>query len=182
MTDGRLTFTTTVRVIAGVHYGTANCRTNALMSGLTCLTEVDCVVLDIADLTDCCLTVKADKSYLTGGKSYLCDTVLLGYELCSCTSGTNELSALTGVKLDVVDESTNGDIFDGKRVTGLDICISSRVNYVAVLKSYGSDDVALLSSLILKKCDVCASVGVVLDTDYCCGSSVLSLEIDNSVL
>ena len=152
------------------------------MSLLTSLTDLNGIMLDVTNLTDCSLAIKTNDSYFTGGKSYLCYAVFLGDELCCNTCGTNELCALTGVKFDIVNESTNRDILDRKCVTNLDIRISACVNYVAILKTYGSDDVALLASLILKECDVCASVGVVLDTDYSCRSCVLSLEIDNSVL
>ena len=52
MTDGRTTLTTTVGVIAGVHDGTADGGTEALMAGLTGLTNLDGVVLEVTDLTD----------------------------------------------------------------------------------------------------------------------------------
>ena len=41
MTDGRTTLTTTVGVIAGVHDRTANGGTNALVAGLTGLTNLN---------------------------------------------------------------------------------------------------------------------------------------------
>ena len=95
MTDRRSTFTTTMRVIAGVHDGTAYCRTNALVSSLTSLTDLNSVVVDVADLSDNCLTVKGNVANYTGRKSYLCHAVcFLRKELSHGTSGTNELSAL----------------------------------------------------------------------------------------
>ena len=81
-----------------------------------------------------------------------------------------------------MNECTNGNVGDGQCVTGLDVCICAGVNNVAVSKTNGSDDVALLALGVLKKCDVCASVGVVLNTDYGCGKLIASLEIDDSVL
>ena len=81
-----------------------------------------------------------------------------------------------------MDQSTNGDVCDGKRVAGLDVGICAGVNDVAVLQSNGSDDIALCAFLILKQCNVCAAVGVVLDTDNGCGRLALTLEIDDSVL
>ena len=152
MTDGRLTLTTTVGVIAGVHDGTANCGTNALVSGLTCLTDLNGVVVDIADLTDNCLTVKANEANLTGRKSDLSHTVcFLGDKLCHNACRANELSALTGVKLDAVDEGTYGDVCQGKRVTGLDVRVCAGVNLVSNLKTFGSYNVALYAFIVLKK-------------------------------
>ena len=109
MTDGRTTLTTTVGVIAGVHDRTANSRTNALVSGLTSLTNLNSVMVGVTDLTDGSLAVQTNDTNFTGGESYLSDAVLLCHQLCSCTGRTNELCALTGVKLNIVDNSTDGD-------------------------------------------------------------------------
>ena len=66
MTDRRLTFTTTMRVIDRVHDRTADCGTEALMSCLTGFTQFDCVVFDIADLTDSSLAIQTDDADFTG--------------------------------------------------------------------------------------------------------------------
>ena len=110
-----------MRVIAGVHYGTADCRTNAHVSLLTCLTDLNSVVLDVADLSDGCLALKTDITNLAGGESYLSDAVLLRDELCCNACSACELCALTGVELDVVDNSTYRNVLYRKCVTGLDI-------------------------------------------------------------
>ena len=153
------------------------------MTSLTCFTELNGFVLNVTYLTDSCLAVEADDSDFTGGKSDLCYAVLLSHKLSSNTSGANELSALTGIKLDVVNERTNGDISDRKCVSGLDISVSRRINYVSVCKTYRSDDVALVAVLVLEKCDVSCSVRVVLNADYSsCTFIGVSLEVDDSVL
>jgi hypothetical protein len=118
MTDGGSTFTTTVGVIAGVHYGTANGRSDTLMTGLTCLTDLNGIMLDVTNLADSSLAVESDDSYLAGGKTDEGLLILLRDELSCGTSGTNKLSALAGVKLNVVDESTGGDVCKGQGVTG----------------------------------------------------------------
>ena len=84
------------------------------MSLLTCFTELNGIMLDVADLTYSCLTVKTDNSYLARGKSYKRYAVFLRNELRRSTCGTNELSALTGIKLDIVNDSTNGNSGDGE--------------------------------------------------------------------
>ena len=183
MTDGGLTFTTTVGVIAGVHDGTANCRTNALVSCFTCLTDLNGVVVDIADLSDNCLAVKRNVANLTRGKAYLCHAVcFLGEELCHGTCGTDELSALAGANFDIVDESTNRNVSQGESVTGLNVGICAGVDLVAYLKTFGSYDVALYALIVLKQSDVSGSVGVVLDCNDLCGRRAESLEVDDSEL
>ena len=150
MTNGRTSLTTTVRVIAGVHYGTADSRTDALVSGLTCFTNLYGVVLNVTNLTDGSLAIHADPTNLAGRKSYLCHTVgLLGNELCHSTCGTNELCALAGVDLDVVDNGTNGNVGDRQSVAGLDVSVGAGVNNVTRGQSLVSDYIALGSLGIL---------------------------------
>jgi hypothetical protein len=148
MTDGRTTLTTTVGVIAGVHDGTADSGTEALMAGLTGLTDLDGVVLEVADLTDGGLAVQTDDADLTGGQTDLSDAAVLGDELSHHTGSADELSALTGVKLDVVNEGTNGDVGQGQGVTDLDVSLSGGGDDVANLQALGSDDVALNAGLV----------------------------------
>ena len=119
--DGGLAFTTAVRVVARVHDGTADCRADTHMTLLTCFTDLDILMLEVADLTDCRLAVEGNESYLAGGKSYLSGTVFLSHELSDSARASYELTALAGVKLDVVDKSTYGDIVYRKYVSGLDI-------------------------------------------------------------
>ena len=116
-----LALTTAVGVIAGVHYRTANRGTNALMTGLTSLTKLNGLVLKVADLTDRSLALKSDYTNLARGKSNLRSAVLLSHKLSERACRTNELSALTGVKLDIVNDSTYGNLRNGKHVTGLDM-------------------------------------------------------------
>ena len=162
-------------VIAGVHYGTANGGTDTQVTGLTCLTALSGLVLKVTYLTDSSLAVQTDDTNLAGGESNLRGAILLSHKLCECACRTNELSALTGVKLDVVNNGTYGNCGDGKNVTGLDIGVSACGYNVAVGKTYGSNDVALLALIILKECDVRGSVGVVLDTDNLCSLISISL-------
>ena len=48
--DGRLTFTTAVGVVAGVHYGTANGRSDTHVTFSAGFTEVYVFVVGVADL------------------------------------------------------------------------------------------------------------------------------------
>ena len=183
MTDRAAALTTTVGVIAGVHDRTADSRANTLMSGLTCLTDLDILMLKVADLTNGCLAVQADEANLTGRKSDLSHTVLFLRDELSCgTCGANQLTALAGVDLDVVNQSTNGNVSELESVTGLDICIVAGVNLVAVLQTDRSQNVGLVTLFVLKQSDVSGAVRVVLDTDNGCGRLVLTLEVNDSVL
>ena len=146
---GERTLTTTVRVIARVHYGTADCRTNAEVTGLTCLTDLNGVVLDVADLTDCSLAVGYGYISLRRRGDVPCaiESSFTTHKLSLCACGTNELTALAGIKFDIVDESTNGNVCKGKCVAGDDIRVSTGVKNCAVSYAYRSEDVALLCLL-----------------------------------
>jgi hypothetical protein len=133
-------------------------------------------------LTDSCLALKTDNTNLARRKTNLRCAVFFCHKLCESTCRTNKLCALTGVEFNVVNDSTNRNVGDRKHVTGLDIRIRTSGYYIAVGKTYGSYDVALFAFSILKKCDVCGSVGVVLDTDNGSRAVFKSLEIDYSVL
>ena len=138
------------------------------MSGLTGLTEVDVFVFEITDLTDGSLAVKTNDANFTGGKSYLRNAVFLCHQLSGRTGAADKLTALTGVKLNVVDEGTDGDFADRKHVTGLDISLCAVENNVADLETDRRDAVSLFTGLILHESDVSGSVGVVFDSKYSC--------------
>ena len=181
--DGRLAFTTAVRMVVGVHDRTSYGRSDALVTGASCLTEVNILMIDVAYLTDGSHAVKGDPSHLARGKSYESVTVLLAHELSHIAGRSYELSALAVIKLNVVDECTNGDISECKCVAGLDIRIGTGSYYVAYLEAVGSDDVSLLAVLVFNECDECASVRIILESlDNSINALLVSLEVDDPVL
>ena len=182
MTDRGLTLTTTVRVIAGVHDRTADGRADALMAGLTCLTDLNGIMLKVTDLTDGSLAIQPDDAHLAGGQTNLCNAAFLGDQLRHNAGGAGKLRALAGVQLNVVDEGTGGDIRHGQRVTDLDIGIRAGVDHIADLQTLRCDDVALGACLVLQQSDVGGTVGVVLDGDDGIGGVIRALEVNDTVL
>ena len=181
--DRRLTFTTAVGVIVGVHDRTTNCRSDALVTGASSLTEVNVLVIDVAYLADSSHALSSDLSHFTGRKSYECVLIFLTHELSHVACCSYELSALAGIKLKVVNEGTYRDISKCKCVTGLDISIGTGSYNVAYLKAVGSDDISLLAVLVLNESDEGASVRIVLKSKNSSVHALLiSLEIDDSVL
>ena len=181
--DGSAALTTTMGVIAGVHYGTSNGGSDAHVTLLTGFTDLNVLMLQVTDGTDGCLAIQTNQTNLTGGEANLSHAVLFCHQLSGSTSGTNQLSASAGIDLDRVDQGTHGDVRDGKHVTWLNVSGFACVEDVANLDAVGSKNVALLPCFILEKCDVCGTVGVVLDSGN--GVTVCierTLEIDDSVL
>ena len=93
------------------------------MSCLTSLTELDVLVLSVADGTDHCAANLRDHTNFTGRKSDLCESVLLSHELSGSACCSYELSALAGIHLYAADNCTYRDLRDRKNVACEDICI-----------------------------------------------------------
>ena len=181
--DGRLAFTTAVRMVVGVHDRTSYGGSEALVTSTSCLTEVHILVVDVSDLTDGSHAVESDVSHLTGRKPYESVAVFLTHELCHVACSSYELSALAMIKLDGMDKGTNGDIGKSQCIAGLDIRIRAGSYNVAYLQAVGSENISLLSVLILYKSNEGASVGIVLDgLDNSVHTLLVSLEIYDPVL
>ena len=67
--DTSLTFTTTVRMVVGVHYRTAYGRTDAHVTFSTSFTNIDQSMLAIAYNADSCAAGDGNHSHLSGGKT-----------------------------------------------------------------------------------------------------------------
>ena len=181
--DRRSAFTTTVRVIAGVHDRTADSGSDAHVAGTSGLTDVDVLMLEVSDLTDGGHAVVGNVSQLARGESEKGVAAFLSHELSDSAAGSCDLSALAGIKLDVVYEGTDGDARKGKAVANYDVGAGAGYDLVADLKAVRSNDVSLLAILILYQRDVGGTVGIVLKSKHSGGHiKLVTLEIDDSVL
>ena len=139
-------------------------------------------MVDVADLTDAGDAVDVDVALFAGGKSYESVVAFLSHQLSHVAGCTDELSALASVKLDCVDEGTNGEIGQRQSVAGLDISVSAVSDDMADFDSIGSEDVSLLAVFVLNQSDECAAVGIVLDgLNGCVHADFIAFEIDNAV-
>src|SRR5690606_16639981 len=85
---GRLTLTTTVRVVHWVHGDTTNGRANAFPAHTTGLAPVNVRLLGVADLADCCAAACVDVADFAGRQTKLRVGAILGDEAYRCTGGT----------------------------------------------------------------------------------------------
>ena len=150
-------------VIAGVHYGTSYSRSPAHIADSTSLTVVYVFVIYIGNLTDSSLAADRDLSHLAGGKSDKSVSAFLTHELSLVACASYELSALSGIELDSVDECTNRDVLELESVAGLDVSLGAGLDLVAYLEAVGSEDVSLLAVLVLNESDECRAVRIVFD-------------------
>ena len=79
-------------------------------------------VVDVADLADGWpMQSRRTLRYSPEGRRTGSHAVFLSHELCGNAGAANELSALAGVKLDVVDNGTDRDVCQRKCVARLNV-------------------------------------------------------------
>ena len=92
-----------------VHNRTANCRSDSHVTLTASFTDVDQVVITISDDTNCSTADDRNHSHLTRWETKCSVFAFFSHKLSTITSGTNHLSALSWVKLNVMNHSTNRD-------------------------------------------------------------------------
>lgn len=150
-TDRALALTAAVRVVVRVHDGAADGGSPAEVTAAACLTDLDILVVNVANLADCCHAGSGNVSQLARGQTKKGVCAFLSHELCGVARRSCQLTASAGIKLNVVNESTGGDVGQGKCVADLDIGIGACDNRVAHCEACGSEDVSLLAVGILKQ-------------------------------
>ena len=152
------------------------------MAGTAGLTDVDVLVVDVADLADGGHAVELYVAQLAAGQADHAVLALLGHQLGHVAGGAGQLGALAGVQLHIVDDGTDGDVGQGQRVAGLDIGAGAGNDGVAHLQADGGQNVALFAVLILHQGDMGGTVGVVLQGQHGRGHiQLLALEVDHTV-
>ena len=152
------------------------------MTGAAGFTDIHILVIDVAYLTDGSHAVELNVAQLAAGQTDHAVLAFLRHQLSHVAGSAGKLSALTGIQLYVVDNGTDGDIGKGQRVAGLDVCIGTGNNSVADLQTNRRQNVALLAVLILYQCNVCGTVGIILQRQHGSGHiQLLALEVDHTI-
>ena len=152
------------------------------MACAACLTDFNVFMVKVADLAYCCHAFNGNVAKLARRKSEKSIDAFFSHKLCSVACSSCKLAALAGIKLNVMNESTDRDVCKRKSVAGLNVGIGSCENLVAYFKADRSKDVALYAVGILNKSDVCRTVGVVFKRfNGCFNVKFVSLEVDYSV-
>ena len=142
--------------------GAAAARANAHVTLAAGLAQVDVLMVNVGNDADGGDAVQTNVAHLTGRQTNQSVAVLLRHQLSHDASGTDQLAALAGVELNVVDHGTNGDVLEGQSVAGLDVRVGASHNGVADLQAVGSQDVALDAVGVLDQSDESRTVGIVL--------------------
>ena len=120
-TTGGLAFATTMRMVDGVHGHTTGLRADALPAVTTGLTDLDELVLGVANFTNGAAAIDRDTTHFGAGQTQGGVIAFLGDELDAHACTTTHLAAATWLQLDVMDDGTDGDETQGKCVARTDV-------------------------------------------------------------
>src|SRR5690625_481921 len=177
-----LALATTHRVIHRVHRHTTRLRTNAEPAASAGFSELDVHVLGIAGRSDRCHAVCRYQARLTRRKLQGDVLAFARGKLCVRSCRTGQLSALTRLHLDGVNEGADRDASKRQTVARLRRSIRSADDLTAELKLVRRDDVSLFAVGIDKQRDPRRPVWIVLDCSNAGGNAVLvSLEVNDTV-
>ena len=183
MTSRLTSFTTTHRVINRVHNYTTVVRTTTHPARATGLTRAFESVVRVSYTTYSSL---ASTKNLTSFTRRQLDNAVVTFtrsQLCEVTSRANQEGALSWTKLDVVDNRTDRDILQRKRVTYFRSGFSARHQLVANFQSIGSDNVTFFTISVKQESDTSRAVRIILNRLYDCWNTIfLTFEVDETEL
>src|SRR2546430_14901659 len=166
-------------MVAGVHGRTADLGALAQPAAAAGLATGLVLVLDVTDLAERGLAADVNPAQLAARHPDHGVIALFRQQLSTCAGGPDQLTAATEGELDVVHGRTHRDVLQRERVADPDGRLRPRLDRVANLQADWSEDVALLSILVVDERDPGAAVGVVLDgRDLPRDAVLVALEVD----
>ena len=136
-----LTFATTVRVVDRVHGDTASLGAYALPAVTAGLTNLDELVLGVANNTYGCTAIDWNTAHLGAWKTKDGVWAILSYQLHARSSGASNLATTTGLQLDVVHRGTDWDVAKRQAVARLDFAALTVLEDLANADTFWSENV-----------------------------------------
>ena len=166
----------------GVHHCTANVWATThppLASGLA---EDNVLVFGVPKHTDRRTTRRGNASNLSGRQTQLGPLSAAGLQSGVDTGRAAHLSAASRLHLDAVNRGPSGDRRQGHRVAALRLDALAGFDLLTRGQPLWSEDISLLTILVLKERDAGRAVRVVLDTEDRCNLPVLRpTEVDDAI-
>jgi hypothetical protein len=136
----------------------------------------------MANLTDSRTTINVNLPHFSGTKPQCSVRALASGNLSSSASRSNQLGTLTRLKLNTMDQGANRDITQRQCVTSLDRSFRTRLNYIALLNTLGSNNVTTLTIRIKNQRQMSTAIRIVLNTLYTADKAILiTLKIDSTI-
>src|SRR3954447_7018397 len=178
-----LAFATAMRMVARVHDDPTDLRALAHVPGAAGLAEVLVLVVEVADLTDRGHAAHRDPPHLPRGESHGRELAFLREELGGHAGGPDDLAALAGDELDVVDRGAERDVRQRQRVADPGLGRRTGDDDVTDLQTVRQEHVALLAVPVVQQADPRRAVRVVLDRRETGGHvELVALEVDLAVV
>src|SRR5258706_11837143 len=178
-----LALATAVRMVSWVHDHAADLRALAHVAGATGLAEVLVLVVEVADLADRGHAAERDATHLAGRHPDRGVVALLGEELGGDAGRPDDLAALAGDELDVVDRRAERDVGERQAVAAPRLRLRTGDDHVADLQAVRHEHVALLAVTVEEQPDPTGAVRVVLDRRDAGGNAELvALEVDPPIV
>ena len=172
-----------MRMVAGVHDDTADGRADAHVAFAASFTDVEVLMLAVANRTDGGFAVDRDHAYFTRGQADLGIGGVFGHQLGAGTGGADHLGAFARLELDVVDHGTDRDGFDGQGIASHDVSLGSAFNHVTDLETFGCQDISLGAVEVLDQGQIGGAVRIILDrNDSGLHAGLVALPVDDADL
>src|SRR5712671_253995 len=178
-----LALATAVRMVSWVHDHAADLRALAHVSGATGLAEVLVLVVEVADLADRGHAAKRNATHLARRHPDRGVVALLGEELGGDAGRPDDLAALAGDELNVVDRRAERDVGERQGVADPRLRIRTGHDDIADFQAVRHEHVSLLAVTIEEQPDPTGAVRVVLDRRDAGGNAELvALEVDPPIV
>ena len=181
-TSGISTFPTAHRVSNGVHGCTTNAGTDALPAIATGFADYDAAMLGISDGANCGPAGTWNAAYFAAWKSDLSPSALAGIQSRTHAGTAAELTAPTGLHLDVVHNSTQRYCTERHAIAGVRLAGSAAFDPGTSNKPFRSKNVSFLAVGVLHECNSGTAVGIVLNMSHCADNAIfIALEVDDAI-
>ncbi len=181
MTSGLTSFTTTHRVIMGVHNYTTVVRTTSQPTRTSGLTRTFQRMIAVTNTTYSSLASTENQTSLARRQLDNTVTAITRSQLSKISSGAYQQSALSGTQFDIVDYSTHRNVLQRQTVTYFGGCFGTTHHSGTHLQTVGSNNITFFTVSVIQQSDTSRTVRIVLDCLYNCGYTIfLSLEVDET--
>src|SRR4051794_38161639 len=175
-------FAAAQRVVDRVHRLGPRVRADAHVPRAAGLADADVDPVEVAELADRRAALALDPPHFTRRQDDDRPLAFLRRETCHAAGGPDQLAALAGVHLDVVDLEARRDVRQRQAVAGVRLGAGTAHHRLPDLQAVGRQDVGLFAVLVLDQRDVAGTVRVVLQRLDAGGYAVLlPLEVDDPV-
>lgn len=181
-TNGVVTFSSSMRMVDGVHGLSQDFRPPSHMSFGSGLADTDVVVIQVADDSNGGVAILGNKTGLSRRHADLSHISFKGSDLAIGAGRTDGLPAFARFQFKIMDVETNRNILQLHAVANFHLGLLA-ANHMGILQqTIGSDDVAALAISVAKQGDEGSAIGIVFNGLHARGDVELveALAIDDA--